>query len=178
MGITYEVNPKLVRGLDYYNKTVFEWVTSALGSQGTVCGGGRYDGLVEQLGGHATQGVGFAMGLERLVLLVQEVNKEINLPKAVDVYVVYSGEGATLNAFQMAERIRSELPQLGVMTHCSGGNFKKQFKRADKVEAQIALVIGESEVEQQTVVLKDLQSGAEQVTIAQADLIAELTKRF
>ncbi|VTR21398.1 histidyl-tRNA synthetase [Actinobacillus pleuropneumoniae] len=89
-----------------------------------------------------------------MVLLVQEVNKEINLPKAVDVYVVYSGEGATLNAFQMAERIRSELPQLGVMTHCSGGNFKKQFKRADKVEAQIALVIGESEVEQQTVVLK------------------------
>ncbi|WGE32213.1 histidine--tRNA ligase [Actinobacillus genomosp. 2] len=178
MGIAYEVNPKLVRGLDYYNKTVFEWVTSALGSQGTVCGGGRYDGLVEQLGGHATQGVGFAMGLERLVLLVQEVNKEISLPKAVDVYVVYSGEGATLNAFQIAEQIRSELPQLRVMTHCSGGNFKKQFKRADKVEAQIALVIGESEVAEQKVVVKDLQSGAEQVTIAQADLISELTKRF
>ncbi|WGE59328.1 histidine--tRNA ligase [Actinobacillus equuli] len=178
MGIAYEVNPKLVRGLDYYNKTVFEWVTSALGSQGTVCGGGRYDGLVEQLGGHATQGVGFAMGLERLVLLVQEVNKEISLPKAVDVYVVYSGEGATLNAFQIAEQIRTELPQLRVMTHCSGGNFKKQFKRADKVEAQIALVIGESEVAEQKVVVKDLQSGAEQITIAQADLISELTKRF
>ncbi|WGE63382.1 histidine--tRNA ligase [Actinobacillus equuli subsp. haemolyticus] len=178
MGIAYEVNPKLVRGLDYYNKTVFEWVTSALGSQGTVCGGGRYDGLVEQLGGHATQGVGFAMGLERLVLLVQEVNKEISLPKAVDVYVVYSGEGATLNAFQIAEQIRSELPQLRVMTHCSGGNFKKQFKRADKVEAQIALVIGESEVAEQKVVVKDLQSGAEQIIIAQADLISELTKRF
>ncbi|WP_150539327.1 histidine--tRNA ligase [Actinobacillus vicugnae] len=178
MGIAYEVNPKLVRGLDYYNKTVFEWVTSALGSQGTVCGGGRYDGLVEQLGGHATQGVGFAMGLERLVLLVQEVNKEINLPKAVDVYVVYSGEGTTLNAFQIAEQVRTALPQLRVMTHCSGGNFKKQFKRADKVEAQIALVIGESEVAEQTVVVKDLQSGAEQITIAQADLILELAKRF
>lgn len=178
MGIAYEVNPKLVRGLDYYNKTVFEWVTSALGSQGTVCGGGRYDGLVEQLGGHATQGVGFAMGLERLVLLVQEVNKEICLPKAVDIYVVYSGEGATLNAFQIAEKIRSELPQLRVMTHCSGGNFKKQFKRADKVEAQLALVIGESEVAEQKVVVKDLQSGTEQITLAQSDLISELTKYF
>ncbi|WHP47110.1 histidine--tRNA ligase [Mannheimia bovis] len=178
MGITYEINPKLVRGLDYYNKTVFEWVTSALGSQGTVCGGGRYDGLVEQLGGHATQGVGFAMGLERLVLLVQEVNKEIDLPKAVDVYLVFSGEGATVNAFQLAEQIRSELPQLRVMTHCSGGKFQKQFKRADKVEAKIALVIGESEVAERQVVIKDLRSVAEQITIAQSELIAELNKRF
>ncbi|AHG73999.1 Histidyl-tRNA synthetase [Mannheimia sp. USDA-ARS-USMARC-1261] len=178
MGITYEINPKLVRGLDYYNKTVFEWVTSALGSQGTVCGGGRYDGLVEQLGGHATQGVGFAMGLERLVLLVQEVNKEIDLPKAVDVYLVFSGEGATVNAFQLAEQIRSELPQLRVMTHCSGGKFQKQFKRADKVEAKIALVIGESEVAEKQVVIKDLRSGAEQITIAQSEMIAELNKRF
>ncbi|TLU75618.1 histidine--tRNA ligase [Mannheimia varigena] len=178
MGIRYEVNPKLVRGLDYYNKTVFEWVTSALGSQGTVCGGGRYDGLVEQLGGHATQGVGFAMGLERLVLLVQEVNKEIDLPKAVDLYIVFSGEGSTVNAFQIAEQIRSELPQLRVMTHCSGGKFQKQFKRADKVEAQLALVIGESEVANKQIVIKDLRSGAEQITIAQADLISELAKRF
>lgn len=178
MGITYEINPKLVRGLDYYNKTVFEWVTSALGSQGTVCGGGRYDGLVEQLGGHATQGVGFAMGLERLVLLVQEVNKEIDLPKAVDVYLVFSGEGVTVNAFQLAEQIRSELPQLRVMTHCSGGKFQKQFKRADKVEAKIALVIGESEVAEKQIVIKDLRSGAEQITIAQSELITELNKRF
>ncbi|QNS15191.1 histidine--tRNA ligase [Mannheimia bovis] len=178
MGIAYEINPKLVRGLDYYNKTVFEWVTSALGSQGTVCGGGRYDGLVEQLGGHATQGVGFAMGLERLVLLVQEVNKEIDLPKAVDVYIVFSGEGSTVNAFQLAEQIRTELPQLRVMSHCSGGKFQKQFKRADKVEAKIALVIGESEVAEKQVVIKDLRSGAEQITIAQSELIAELNKRF
>ncbi len=178
MGVKYEVNPKLVRGLDYYNKTVFEWVTTALGAQGTVCGGGRYDGLVEQLGGHATQGVGFAMGLERLVLLVQEVNQEIDLPKAVDVYIVYSGEGTTLNAFQIAEKIRSELPNVRVMTHCSGGKFQKQFKRADKVEAQIALVIGESEVAEQKIVIKDLRSGAEQITINQTDLITELSMRF
>lgn len=107
MGIHYEVNQKLVRGLDYYNKTVFEWVTSALGAQGTVCGGGRYDGLVEQLGGHATSGVGFAMGLERLVLLVQELNQAVELPSAVDIYLVFSGEGTGLAAFRLAEELRS-----------------------------------------------------------------------
>ena len=178
MGVKYEINPKLVRGLDYYNKTVFEWVTSALGAQGTVCGGGRYDGLVEQLGGHATQGVGFAMGLERLVLLVQEVNKEIALPQAVDLYLVYAGEGSILNAFQVAEQIRTELPQVRVMTHCSGGKFQKQFKRADKIEAKYALVIGESEVQAKTVVVKDLRNGAEQITISQADLINTLKTYF
>ena len=178
MGVKYEINPKLVRGLDYYNKTVFEWVTSALGAQGTVCGGGRYDGLVEQLGGHATQGVGFAMGLERLVLLVQEVNKEITLPQAVDLYLVYAGEGTTLNALQIAEQIRTELPQVRVMTHCSGGKFQKQFKRADKIEAKYALVIGESEVQAKTVVVKDLRNGAEQITISQADLINTLKTYF
>ena len=178
MGVKYEINPKLVRGLDYYNKTVFEWITSALGAQGTVCGGGRYDGLVEQLGGHATQGVGFAMGLERLVLLVQEVNKEITLPQAVDLYLVYAGEGTTLNAFQIAEQIRTELPQVRVMTHCSGGKFQKQFKRADKIEAKYALVIGESEVQAKTVVVKDLRNGAEQITLSQVDLIATLKTYF
>ena len=178
MGVKYEINPKLVRGLDYYNKTVFEWVTSALGAQGTVCGGGRYDGLVEQLGGHATQGVGFAMGLERLVLLVQEVNKEITLPQAVDLYLVYAGEGTTLNSFQIAEQIRTELPQVRVMTHCSGGKFQKQFKRADKIEAKYALVVGESEVQAKTVVVKDLRNGAEQITLSQVDLIATLKTYF
>ena len=154
VGIQYEINPKLVRGLDYYNKTVFEWVTSALGAQGTVCGGGRYDGLVEQLGGHATSGVGFAMGLERLVLLVQEVNKSIPVKSAVDIYVVYQGEGTTLAAFQLAEKLRSELPHLSTMLHCSGGNFKKQFKRADKSGATLALVLGEAE--QQTIDVDNL----------------------
>ena len=178
IGVKYEINPKLVRGLDYYNKTVFEWVTSALGAQGTVCGGGRYDGLVEQLGGHATQGVGFAMGLERLVLLVQEVNKEITLPQAVDLYLVYAGDGTTLNAFQIAEQIRTELPQVRVMTHCSGGKFQKQFKRADKIEAKYALVVGESEVQAKTVVVKDLRNGAEQITLSQVDLIATLKTYF
>lgn len=178
VGIQYEINPKLVRGLDYYNKTVFEWVTSALGAQGTVCGGGRYDGLVEQLGGHATSGVGFAMGLERLVLLVQEVNKSIPVKSAVDIYVVYQGEGTTLAAFQLAEKLRSELPHLSAMLHCSGGNFKKQFKRADKSGATLALVLGESEVKNNQVVVKHLLGAAEQQTIDVANLIEHVKAQF
>ena len=178
VGIQYEINPKLVRGLDYYNKTVFEWVTSALGAQGTVCGGGRYDGLVEQLGGHATSGVGFAMGLERLVLLVQEVNKSISVKSAVDIYVVYQGEGTTLVAFQLAEKLRSELPHLSTMLHCSGGNFKKQFKRADKSGATLALVLGESEVQNNQVVVKHLLGAAEQQTIDVANLIEHVKAQF
>ncbi len=178
VGIQYEINPKLVRGLDYYNKTVFEWVTSALGAQGTVCGGGRYDGLVEQLGGHATSGVGFAMGLERLVLLVQEVNKSIPVKSAVDIYVVYQGEGTTLAAFQLAEKLRSELPHLSTMLHCSGGNFKKQFKRADKSGATLALVLGESEVQNNQVVVKHLLGAAEQQTIDVFNLIEHVKAQF
>ena len=178
IGIQYEINPKLVRGLDYYNKTVFEWVTSALGAQGTVCGGGRYDGLVEQLGGHATSGVGFAMGLERLVLLVQEVNKSIPVKSAVDIYVVYQGEGTTLAAFQLAEKLRSELPHLSTMLHCSGGNFKKQFKRADKSGATLALVLGESEVQNNQVVVKHLLGAAEQQTIDVDNLIEHVKAQF
>ncbi len=178
VGIQYEINPKLVRGLDYYNKTVFEWVTSALGAQGTVCGGGRYDGLVEQLGGHATSGVGFAMGLERLVLLVQEVNKSIPVKSAVDIYVVYQGEGTTLAAFQLAEKLRSELPHLSTMLHCSGGNFKKQFKRADKSGATLSLVLGESEVQNNQVVVKHLLGAAEQQTIDVANLIEHVKAQF
>lgn len=178
VGIQYEINPKLVRGLDYYNKTVFEWVTSALGAQGTVCGGGRYDGLVEQLGGHETPSIGFAMGLERLVLLVQEVNPNIPVKSAVDIYVVYQGEGATLAAFELAEKVRSELPHLNTMLHCSGGNFKKQFKRADKSGATLALVIGESEVQNKQVVVKHLQGGADQQTLDLVNIIDYIQTQF
>lgn len=178
VGIQYEINPKLVRGLDYYNKTVFEWVTSALGAQGTVCGGGRYDGLVEQLGGHATPSIGFAMGLERLVLLVQEVNPNVPIKSAVDIYVVYQGEGTTLAAFELAEKVRSKLPHLNTMLHCSGGNFKKQFKRADKSDATLALVIGESEVQNKQVVVKHLQGGADQQTLDLVNIIDYIQTQF
>ncbi|CAM3727983.1 histidine--tRNA ligase [Rouxiella silvae] len=172
-GIPYTVNQRLVRGLDYYNRTVFEWVTTSLGAQGTVCGGGRYDGLVEQLGGRATPAVGFAMGLERLVLLVQAVNPDFKAPATVDAYVISSGTGTQGAAMQLAETLRDALPELKVMTNYGGGNFKKQFARADKWGARIALVLGEDEVAAQQVVIKNLQSG-EQETLAQSELAVRL----
>ncbi|TGB61826.1 histidine--tRNA ligase, partial [Salmonella enterica subsp. enterica serovar Enteritidis] len=158
-GIAYTVNQRLVRGLDYYNRTVFEWVTNSLGSQGTVCAGGRYDGLVEQLGGRATPAVGFAMGLERLVLLVQAVNPEFIASPVVDIYLVAAGAQTQSAAMTLAERLRDEMPGVKLMTNHGGGNFKKQFARADKWGARIALVLGESEVADGTVVVKDLRSG-------------------
>lgn len=174
MGIKYEINQKLVRGLDYYNKTVFEWVTHALGAQGTVCGGGRYDSLVEQLGGHSTPSVGFAMGVERLILLVKEVNKQLTLLPAVDVYIIHSGEAAALQAFRISEQLRQVCPQKNVMLHCSGGNFKKQFKRADKSGAEFAVVIGEEEVQNGQLVVKDLLGRSAQQTLPIAEAISFL----
>ncbi|GHX28843.1 histidyl-tRNA synthetase [Vibrio cholerae] len=167
-GIEYTVNQRLVRGLDYYNRTVFEWITESLGSQGTVCGGGRYDGLVEQLGGKATPAVGFAMGLERLVLMMETLGNT-DVRRSVDVYMVTAGEGTMMAGMKLAEQLREQVPGLRVMTHFGGGNFKKQFKRADKVGAAIALVLGEDEVAAQTVVVKDL-AGGEQNTVAQAEV--------
>ncbi|WP_159653936.1 histidine--tRNA ligase [Vibrio atypicus] len=173
-GIEYTVNERLVRGLDYYNRTVFEWITESLGSQGTVCGGGRYDGLVEQLGGKATPAVGFAMGLERLVLMLETL--ELNeVRRSVDVYMVTAGEGTTIAGMKLAEQLREKVPGLRVMNHFGGGNFKKQFKRADKVGAAVALVLGENEVADNTVVLKDLIGGTQE-TYSQADVIAKLAE--
>ncbi|WP_225085405.1 histidine--tRNA ligase [Pectobacterium colocasium] len=172
-GIPYTVNPRLVRGLDYYNRTVFEWVTTSLGAQGTVCAGGRYDGMVEQLGGHATPAVGFAMGLERLVLLVQSVNPDFNAQSGVDAYLISSGAGTQVAAMQLAEKLRDALPQLKLMTNYGGGNFKKQFARADKWGARVALVLGENEVAAGQVVVKNLSNG-EQDTLAQADVASRL----
>lgn len=172
-GIEYQVNQRLVRGLDYYNRTVFEWITESLGAQGTVCGGGRYDGLVEQLGGKPTPAVGFAMGLERLVLLLDTLGLN-DVRRAVDVYIVTAGEGTMMAGMKLAEQLREAVPELRVMTHFGGGNFKKQFKRADKVGAAIALVLGENEVSEGTVVVKDL-AGGEQSTLAQTDVASHLT---
>ena len=173
-GIEYTVNQRLVRGLDYYNRTVFEWITESLGSQGTVCGGGRYDGLVEQLGGKPTPAVGFAMGLERLVLMLETL-EITDVRRSVDVYVVTAGEGTMMAGMKLAEQLRESLPGLRVMNHFGGGNFKKQFKRADKVGAVVALVLGENEVADSTVVLKDL-AGGEQNTYAQAEVAAKIAE--
>ncbi|WP_221076654.1 histidine--tRNA ligase [Agarivorans aestuarii] len=173
-GIAYELNPRLVRGLDYYNRTVFEWVTSSLGSQGTVCAGGRYDGLVEQLGGKATPAVGFAMGMERLVLLLETLELLGDLPSSADVYVINAGEGTLGAAFSLAEQLRDALPSVRIMSHCGGGNFKKQFKRADKSGAKVALIIGEDELANQQVTVKYLREDIQQQCIAQSELVALL----
>ncbi|GDY25648.1 histidine--tRNA ligase [Agarivorans sp. Toyoura001] len=173
-GIEYTINPRLVRGLDYYNRTVFEWVTSSLGSQGTVCAGGRYDGLVEQLGGKATPAVGFAMGMERLVLLLETLELLGDLPTGADVYVINAGEGTLGAAFSLAEQLRDALPSVRVMSHCGGGNFKKQFKRADKSGAKVALIIGDDELANQQVTVKYLRQDIQQQCIAQSELVALL----
>lgn len=168
-GIRYTVNPRLVRGLDYYNRTVFEWVTESLGAQGTVCGGGRYDGLVEQLGGGAIPAVGFAMGLERLVLLVQTVNPEFQMTAAVDVYLIASGAGTQQAALLLSETLRDAIPGCKFLLNHGAGSIKKQFSRADKSGARIALMLGENEVIQQQVVVKNLHSG-EQLTLPQCEV--------
>ncbi len=171
-GIEYTVNERLVRGLDYYNRTVFEWITESLGAQGTVCGGGRYDGLVEQLGGKPTPAVGFAMGLERLVLMLETLELT-DVRRSVDVYLVTAGEGTMMAGMKLAEQLREAISGVRVMNHFGGGNFKKQFKRADKVGAVVALVLGENEVADNTVVLKDLVGG-EQETHSQAEVAEKI----
>ncbi|EQC00852.1 histidine--tRNA ligase [Photorhabdus temperata] len=175
-GIKYRINQRLVRGLDYYNRTVFEWVTTALGAQGTVCAGGRYDGLVEQLGGRPTPAVGFAMGMERLVLLVQEMNPAFVAELSVaEVYLASFGEGSQQAALILAEQIRDVLPQLRLVTNHGGGNFKKQLGRADKQGAKIALILGEDEVRSGQAAIKDLRTG-EQQTLPQSEIAARLAE--
>jgi histidyl-tRNA synthetase len=178
LGIQYRVNPALVRGLDYYNRTVFEWVTDSLGSQGTVCAGGRYDSLVEQLGGKSTQGVGFAMGLERLVLMLQTLGLDKNLVSVVDIYVTAMDESVELYARQVSEKLRDALPQLKLMNHCGGGNFKKQMKRADQSGASIAFIIGQDEMASQQVAVKYLREKQPQETVSLNELTHFTQKLF
>jgi len=160
-GINYVINPRLVRGLDYYSRTVFEWVTDRLGAQGTVCAGGRYDALVSQLGGRETPAVGFAMGMERLVAILQEEGKAEGLGYA-DVYMVLMGDQAVSEGFQIAEQLRSEIPQLGLQVNCGGGSFKSQFKKADKSGARYALVLGDDELKKGIISLKPLRDKQDQ----------------
>jgi histidyl-tRNA synthetase len=170
LGIKYQINPRLVRGLDYYNRTVLEWVTDSLGAQGTVCAGGRYDGLVEQLGGKATQGVGFAVGIERLVLMLQAKEIAKNISSPVDVYVTAMGDNVELYALQVAEALRDQLPGLKIQSHFGGGNFKKQMKRADKSGATLALVLGESELQENLVTVKYLRDNKPQQSVSRDEL--------
>jgi histidyl-tRNA synthetase len=165
-GIKYVLNERLVRGLDYYNRTVFEWVTTTLGAQGTICAGGRYDGLVEQLGGKATPAFGFALGIERLILMLTELDKVTNVRAQVDVYVVVLGDNAQIAANQLAEQWRDKVPGIRLQSHCGGGNMKKQLKRADKSGAQIALILGDNEIAEQQVMVKYLRGQQEQQSLA------------
>ena len=168
-GLPYRINPRLVRGLDYYNLTVFEWVTDQLGAQGTVCAGGRYDGLVEQLGGKPAPACGFAMGVERLLALWQDQGRRNDKP-APDVYLVHQGEAAKRFAFRVAEGLRDA--GFAVQLHCGGGSFKSQMKRADASGAPLAAIIGDDEAQANEVTLKPLREATEQRRVA-ADELAE-----
>ncbi len=172
-GIDFVVNPNIVRGLDYYNRTVFEWITDTLGAQGTVCGGGRYDTLVEQLGGKPTPGVGFAMGLDRLALMLAAKREE---EARADVYVVSVGEAPRRAAIGLAERLRDGLPDVAIMAHCGDGKMKAQMKKADASGAGLAVILGEDELAAGLVSIKPLRGGSEQIKVTQNDAVTECAR--
>ncbi|MGC0154373.1 histidine--tRNA ligase [Chromobacterium vaccinii] len=171
LGIEYIENPRLVRGLDYYNRSVFEWVTSELGAQGTVCAGGRYDGLIEQLGGKAASGIGFGMGMERVLLLLQDKGL-LPAQRSVDVFLVNQGEGAGLYSMKLAQSLRAA--GYAVVQHLGEGSFKSQMKKADASGAEFALIVGENEIQAGQVVVKALRAEAAQQTVAADAVLATL----
>ncbi len=176
-GISYSVNPRLVRGLDYYNRTVFEWATDALGSQGAICAGGRYDGLVEKLGGRSTPAIGWAMGVERLVGLFEECGGKA--PDAgPDVYIVAVGDAALGRGFEIAENLREAIAGIRIELNLGGGSFKSQLKRADKSGAEFALVLGDDEVAENRAGLKPLRTDQDQAGVALEHLAVELAGRL
>ena len=174
-GIAYTVNARLVRGLDYYSRTVFEWVTDQLGAQGTVCAGGRYDVLMEYLGGRATPAVGFALGLERITALLE--NQGSRVPHASPhLYLVTVGEQAQRQGLLLSEQLRDTLPNLRIVTHCGGGSFKNQFKKADRSGARYALVLGEDEVQRREIGIKPLRERKDQETVSYEELDSRLVQ--
>ncbi|CEK10630.1 histidine--tRNA ligase [Legionella hackeliae] len=170
LGISYTINPFLVRGLDYYGHVVFEWVTDKLGSQATVCAGGRYDVLVEQLGGNPTPAIGFAMGIERLLLLLETLNLSLKAAKSPSLFIIATNDEAMQQALAIAEMLRNVSADWEVITNTAGGGFKSQFKKADKSGAEFALILGEDEAKSHTIGIKNLRKEAEQVTIPQQEL--------
>jgi len=171
-GISYSVNERLVRGLDYYCKTVFEWVTDALGAQGTICAGGRYDGLVEQLGGKAAPAAGFALGIER-ILALQEEQQQLEQP-GIDIYVIMMGEPAEVRGIMLAEQLRDAMPAISVIANCGGGSMKSQMKKADRSGARLALILAEEELNNSVVTVKYLRDKKEQLTVALDSIEDEL----
>ncbi len=171
--IKYALNPRLVRGLDYYNRTVFEWVTTKLGAQGTVCAGGRYDGLVEQIGGKSTPAVGFALGVERIIAMLEEL--DIDVPDDnPDVFIVAAGSKAQPHAIFLAEKLRNEISGIKVVTNAGGGSFKSQFKKADKSGAKFAIIIGDTELEQGMYGVKPLLEQSEQTQCSIEQLLEKM----
>ncbi|MGA2860760.1 MAG: histidine--tRNA ligase [Steroidobacteraceae bacterium] len=173
LGVAYEVNPRLVRGLDYYSRTVFEWVTDALGAQDAVCSGGRYDGLIAQLGGEPTPAIGFAMGIERVVDLLTQAGSTPSAA-APDVYIVVNGERAAREALRLAEQLRDALPGRGVMLNLGGGNFKTQFRRADRSGARLALILGDAELDRGMAAVKPLRREDGQIDCPLNELSARI----
>ena len=173
LGVSYEITTRLVRGLDYYSKTVFEWVTDELGSQGTICAGGRYDSLIEQLGGKPNFAVGFAMGMERLLALV-ELAGNVPHERSIDVYMIRVGELAEKEGLRLAEEIRNEVPGLKLQVNCGGGSFKSQFKKADKIGAEYAIILGDDEVSRKELAIKSLRNEQGQKIFNQEQAIAFL----
>ena len=170
-GVGYVVNPRLVRGLDYYSQTVFEWITDSLGAQGTVCGGGRYDGLVPMLGGKPTPAAGFALGIERLVLMLETLEKvPAEVFDTVDAYLIMAGELAETQGLVLAETLRTEVHGFRLVSHCGGGSFKSQMKKADKSGARWALILAEDEAASKQVLIKNLRDDAAQQSIDQSAL--------
>jgi len=174
-GVAYKINPFIVRGLDYYNKTVFEWTTDSLGAQGTICAGGRYDGLVEQVGGKPTPGVGFAMGIDRLALMLENVTEPVG---AADIYIASMGDAARGKALEIGEIVRTALPQVKTVVHCGSGKFKAQFKKADAQAARVTLIIGEDELANDEVGVKYLRDDTEQTSVKTAELTNHLLQYF
>src|SRR5690606_1212680 len=177
VGIQYVLNPRLVRGLDYYSHTVFEWVTTELGSQGAVCSGGRYDSLVSQLGGKPTPAIGWALGEERLVELLK-VQNGAAATQGPQVYFVIAGEQAQAVGMTLAESLRDALPGLRLEVNCGGGSFQSQMKRADKSGAQLALILGDTEAQQRRCALKHLRKDATQLDLAWDQLAGEIAARL
>ena len=171
-GISYVVNTRLVRGLDYYCKTVYEWVTDTLGAQGTVCAGGRYDGLVSQLGGRETPAAGFAMGIERLLSMLED--RLVDVQHRADIYIAMQGEAAELQGLVVAEQIHERYPSLQVQTNCGGGSFKSQLKKADKSQAAVALIIGEQEAADNNIIIKPLRKDTEQIQLQRDECMVQL----
>lgn len=177
-GLNYEVNSHLVRGLDYYTRTVFEWVTSKLGAQGTVLAGGRYDGLIKQLGGKETPALGFAMGLERVVLLMQQQGQESTGSTIMHAYFITDGDEAFQLALRLTDKLRDQVSGIRIILHCGGGNLSNQFKKADKSGAHLAIVLGENELKTHTLTIKPLRENVPQQSIHQLEIAEYLKLRI